>query len=336
MRGRPTLKGSVAAQRGKPAVSLIESQLKSPRMYEGRYGIAPRTMEKTPPSTTPQIKSAGSGKKRDQFLAVLRRHLKTCHIDTSEKVLVIGGSWQDAEVLHCAGFQDITLSNVRPELEEDKPPGLCLKVRRLTLDAERIELEDGSFDCVVAHEVLHHCRSPHKALCEMLRVAGKHILLLEPNDSFMMRVLSWSGVSFPYEIFSVAYHGYEAGGVRDSCVPNFIYRWNANEVRKTVSSYLAEYMFHVHPHPHWDFNENAVQLSMRKETTIPAIISVIGAKTFLALLRVAQNTFNAIPILRKQGNKFFCCVEKTSELRPWLTSNDGKVAFDSRLRNVNQ
>ena len=278
------------------------------------------------------MKSAGSEKKRDQFLAVLRKHLKACHIDTSQEVLVVGGSWQDAEVLHSAGFQDITLSNFRPELEEDKPPGLCLKVRRLTLDAERMELEDGSFDCVVAHEVLHHWRSPHRALCEMMRVARRQVVLLEPNDSFMMRVLTWSGVSFPYEIFSVAYHGYEAGGVRDSCVPNFIYRWNANEVRKTVSSYLAECMFHVH----WDFNLNAEQLSMRKETKIPAIISLIGAKTLLALLRVAQNTFNAIPILRKQGNKFFCCVEKTSELRPWLTSDDGRVAFDSRLRSVNQ
>jgi SAM-dependent methyltransferase len=291
--------------------------------------LAPRTVEKTLTSTKQQIKSAGSEKRRDQFLAVLRRHLKTCHVDPNEKVLVVGGSWQDAEVLHSAGFQDITLSSFRAELEGDRPAGLCLKVRRLTLDAERIELEDGSFDCVVAHEVLHHCRSPHKALCEMLRVAGKHILLLEPNDSLSMRVLTWAGFSFPYEIFSVVYHEGMAGGVRDTGIPNFIYRWNANEVRKTVSSYLAEYTFSVHAHPHWDFNVNAEHLSLRRETRIDAITSVIGSNALLILLRAAQIVFNAIPILRQQGNKFFCCIEKMEKLQPWLTAGNGKIKLRS-------
>src|SRR5437773_5895207 len=301
-------------------------------MNERRYKIAPRTMEKTPSRTKQLMKSAGSEKRRDQFLAVLRQHLKTCHLDTSEKVLVVGGSWQDAEVLHCAGFQDITLSNFRPELEEDRDPGLCLKVRRLTLDAERIELEEGSFDCVFAHEVLHHCRSPHKALCEMLRVARKHILLLEPNDSLSMRVLTWAGFSFPYEIFSVVYHECMAGGVRDTGLPNFIYRWNANEVRKTVSSYLAEYALFVNAYPHWDFNVDAKHLSLRKETRIGAITSVIGSSTFLILLRAAQIAFNAIPILRQQGNKFFCCIEKTEKLQPWLTAGNSKIKLRSRIQ----
>jgi SAM-dependent methyltransferase len=273
------------------------------------------------------VKTMGSEKSRDQFQAVLRRHLKPCHIDTHEKLLVVGGSWQDAELLLGAGFKDITLSTFRSELEEDELMNLNVTVKRLTLDAEQIELADGSFDCVFAHEVLHHCRSPHKALCEMLRVARKHVVLLEPNDSISMRVLTWAGFSFPYEIFSVAYHGYEAGGVRDSCVPNFIYRWTANEVRKTVSSYLAEYAFLVRAYPHWDFNVTAEHLSLRKETRIRAITSLMGARSFLALLRAAQIALNTIPILRRQGNKFFCCIERTGKLWPWLTAEGGKIAF---------
>src|SRR5207248_1904101 len=184
-----------------------------------------------------EVRTTGSEKSRDQFLAVLLRHLKTCHIDTNEKLLVMGGSRQDVELLKCAGFNDVTLSNFQSELaEEEAHTKLSAKVKLLAIDAEQVDLPDGSFDCVFANEVLHHCRSPHRALCEMLRVARKHVVLLEPNDSFSMRALMWSGFSFPYEIFSVVYHRCEAGGVRDSCVPNFIYRWNANEVRKTVSS----------------------------------------------------------------------------------------------------
>ncbi len=281
--------------------------------------------------TKQEVRTAGSEKSRDQFLAVLLRHLKTCHIDTNEKLLVIGGSWQDVELLISAGFKDITLSNFQPELEESALLSLQVKVRLLTIDAEQIDLPDGSFDCVFAHEVLHHCRSPHRALCEMLRVASKHIVLLEPNDSLSMRALTWAGFSFPYEIFSVVYHGNEAGGVRDSCVPNFIYRWSADEVRKTVSSYLAEYLFLVHAYPYWDFNVDEKELSIRKETRIHAITSIMGAKNFLVVLRALQIVLNSIPILRLQGNKFFCCVEKTEHLRPWLAAGDGKIALNPKF-----
>ncbi len=280
--------------------------------------------------TKQEVKSAGSEKRRDQFLAVLLRYIKTCHIDTNERLLVIGGSWQDVELLICAGFNDITLSNFQSQLEEDAHTNLSAKVKLLAIDAEQVDLPDGSFDCVFAHEVLHHCRSPHRVLCEMLRVARKHVVVLEPNDSFSMRVLTWAGFSFPYEIFSVVYHGHEAGGVRDSCIPNFIYRWSENELRKTVSSYLAAYEFLVYAYPYWDFNVDEKELSMRKETRIHAITSVMGAKTFLAVLRAFQVVFNGIPILRRQGNKFFCCIEKTGGLRPWLTVEDDKIRFKLR------
>jgi len=275
------------------------------------------------------VKTAGSEKRRDQFLAVFLNHLKTCHIDTKEKLLVIGGSRQDAELLLCAGFRDITLSNFSPELEERPHINSGVKLKLLAIDAEQIGLPDGSFDSVFAHEVLHHCRSPHRALCEMLRVARKHVVLLEPNDSFLMRVLTRTGFSFPYEIFAVVYHDHEAGGVRDSCIPNFIYRWNAREIRKTVSSFLAEYMFLVRAYPYWEFNVDEKELSLRKETRIDAITSIIGGKNFLSVLRVMQIALNAIPVLRRQGNKFFCCIEKTAKLRPWLTSKDGRVEFNA-------
>ena len=285
-------------------------------------------MEEASTLTKLPLKTSGSQKSRDSFLSVLRRHFKSCKIDRNERLLVVGGSWQDAELLLCAGFENITLSGFNPELEEYARPTLRNKVNLLTIDAEQIDLQDGSFDCVVAHEVLHHCRSPHRALCEMLRVARKHVALLEPNDSFVMRGLTWTGFSFPYEIFSVVYHGCESGGVRDSCVPNFIYRWNKNAVHKTVSSYLAEYKFVVHAYPYWDFNVDEEELSGRTETRISAITSVIGVRRFLSVLRASQVVLNVVPFVRRQGNKFFCCIEKSEDLQPWLAAGkDGRIAF---------
>ena len=291
-----------------------------------------RVMEEASTLTKPLVKASGSQKSRDQFLSVLRRHIESCKIDPSEKLLVVGGSRQDAELLLRAGFRNITVSSFNPELEEYA--GLRGKVKLLSIDAERIDLQDGSFDCVFAHEVLHHCRSPHRALCEMLRVARRHVVLLEPNDSFAMRLLTWTGFSFPYEIFSVVYHDCESGGVRDSCVPNFIYRWNKNEVQKTVSSYLAEYKFVVHAYPYWDFNVGEEELSGRTETRISAITSVMGAKRFLGVLRAAQVVLNLVPIVRGQGNKFLCCIEKSVELRPWLTAGRAGITCNPSFRTA--
>lgn len=273
--------------------------------------------------------TTGSVKRRDQFLAVFLGHLKKCHLDTDEKVLVVGGTWEDVDLLAAAGFEDITLSNLQSELEEGGDRTSGFQVKRVAIDAEQADLPDDSFDCVFAHEVLHHCRSPHQGLCEMLRVARKHVVLLEPNDSLFMRALTRAGFSFPYEVFSVVYHRHEAGGVRNSCVPNFIYRWTAREVLKAVSSYLAEYKFLVHAYPHWDFNVNAEHLSMRRETRIHWITSWMGTDFFLVFLRAVQAVFNLIPALRRQGNKFFCCIEKTGELQPWLIAVPGnEVKFN--------
>ncbi len=289
---------------------------------------------KPPPSAMREgVKTGGYEKSREQFLAVFRRHLASCNIHTDEKVLVIGGNRQDAELLLKVGFRDITLSNLNSELEENAYANLGARLQLLAIDAEQIGLPDGSFDFVFAHEVLHHCRSPHRVLCEMLRVARKHVVFLEPNDSFSMRLLTRTGFSFPYEIFSVVYHGYEAGGVRDSCVPNFIYRWSTNEVRKAVSSYLAEYLFLIHAHSYWDFDVGEEGLSVRKETRIRALTSVFGATTLLAVLRILQVLLNLVPGLRRQGNKFFCCVEKTGQLRPWLTAGEDKVTFNRSFQS---
>src|SRR5882724_3210147 len=135
----------------KRRIQMIDNRSKAARcsisIYNAtRGGKGSCSMRST--SAMKHAKLEGSEKRRDQFLAVFLRHLKTCHIDTNEKLLVIGGSWQDAELLICAGFKDITLSNFQLELEEDAHSNPSVKVTRLAIDAEQVDLPDGSFDCV--------------------------------------------------------------------------------------------------------------------------------------------------------------------------------------------
>jgi SAM-dependent methyltransferase len=265
-------------------------------------------------------------KDRSQFLRVLEKCIACTAIDVNDRVLVVGGTQEDAWTLRRCGFSRITLSNIHGALNGPNDPD-ALPV--IAVDAEDIRLPDDSYEVIFFHEVIHHCRSPHRALCEMLRVARRQVLMMEPNDSFLMRLICRLRFSFPFEIFAVVNNDFVRGGVRNSAVPNFIFRWNAHEVRQLVSAFLPEYKLNTYADPYWDFNVNEKNLADRKQTKIGLITGVIGAGNFLRILHGIQRTLNKIPFLRRQGNKFFCCVQKNSELQPWLKlDSDGTVIFD--------
>ncbi|HEV2386561.1 MAG TPA: methyltransferase domain-containing protein [Candidatus Acidoferrales bacterium] len=241
--------------------------------------------------------------------------------------MIVGGSLDDAEALRQAGFGRIVNSNFPGGSESGTAHEVDSTTERLPLDAEAMDLADDSFDLVFAHEVLHHCRSPHRALCEMLRVCRRHAVLLEPNESLAMSALTAMGFSSPYELTAVAYHLFVSGGVRESAVPNFIYRWNRREVLKTVSSFMPERTFSIDAYPYWDFNATELDLELKKETRIGSITAILGASNFLSFLRFVQFFLNQVPIVRRQGNKFFCCIEKQTNLQPWLAREGDRIVF---------
>jgi len=277
--------------------------------------------------------TAEGDKDRSVFQAVVGRHLDKCGIDTHGSVLVIGGSLGDSRVLMGLGFSNITLTNLDDGTEPPEVPGITYQ----TADAEQLDIPDRSYDVVFVHESLHHCRSPHTALCEMIRVSRRHVIMLEPNDSAGMSLLTRLGFSAPYETAAVIANSYRRGGVRDTHIPNYIYRWSGHEVAKTVSSYLAERQFSVTSYPYWDFNLRKSELQLRGDTRLGAITKVVGPDRFLAMLRRSQGALNRVPFLRRQGNKFFACITVSDSLNPWLEeSTEGVVfnrSYDPRVRS---
>jgi SAM-dependent methyltransferase len=245
----------------------------------------------------------GTPKDKSCLLAVMSRYLKLCAVDTSQPVLVLGGGQEDLDILNACGFSDITLSNIGSD--------------GLSLDAEEIALPDNSYPTVFAHAILHHCRSPHKAVGEMIRVASRHAIFFEPNDSWALRTLTRNGLSFPYELAAVSGNQYLRGGLRDGPIPNYIYRWTGREAAKCVAAYHPERQFEVHAHPYWDFYVNEQELLGRKESSVGKLAQAVGARRFVRVLRAAQAVLNLLPPLRSQGNKFFCAIEKRN-LQPWI------------------
>lgn len=277
---------------------------------------------------------------RTQFLRALVSEIQASQIPVDQRVLIIGGGWEDEQLLRQAGFTQLLNSNLPTDMDRLSSERCGISndtagpsAEHVALDAEALDLPSDSFDVVFASEVLHHCSSPHRALCEMLRVARRFVIFMEPNDSFTMNALVKMNFSFPYELAAVIDHQYQSGGLRDSHIPNFIYRWNRHEVVKTVSAYIPERLFAVHARPYWDFSVNKEDLELRKATRIGTITSVIGTGNFIRLLHLAQFFLNSTSAFRNQGNKFFCCIEKSPELKPWMVCQGGQIVFNRSFGN---
>lgn len=267
---------------------------------------------------------APAEKDRSGFLSVLERHIRSRKLGTSGTLLVLGASEGDRWTLRKAGWSSITLSNFQAEKTNT--------VRRedyLELDAENLALPDESFESVGAYEVLHHCQSPHRALCEMLRVSRRYVFLQEPNDSLLYALLRRLGVLSAFEIPAVVANGFVSGGVRNTAVPNHIYRWNDSTIRQTVLSFVPDRVVHVNSYPYWELNQTEFELSLRLESRIGyAIKAAGGPRNFRRVLQVGQRIMNAVPPLRKIGNQFFCCIEKTNQLREWLLREGDQIVFN--------
>jgi SAM-dependent methyltransferase len=138
-------------------------------------------------------------------------------------VLVVAGGPVDRAAFAACGFTDVTFTNLSGDGDERQ-------------DAEALSYDDDAFDFAVISAGLHHCASPHRALLELYRVARHGVLALEARDSALMRFAQRLGVVDEYELTAVADNDFEGGGVRNSPVPNYVYRWTEREVEKTIAS----------------------------------------------------------------------------------------------------
>jgi ubiquinone/menaquinone biosynthesis C-methylase UbiE len=108
-------------------------------------------------------------------------------------------------------------------------------------DAENLPFPNSSFDFAFVHDGLHHLPEPERAIREMARVARRGILITEPADANLTRLLIGSRVMKPYE---------EAG--------NYVIRFDARQLEPlcrdlgfdhiSSSRYLVKY---GHPPGSW-------------------------------------------------------------------------------------
>ena len=78
---------------------------------------------------------------------------------------------------------------------------------------------------------------PHRALLSMYSVARKGIIFFEACDSFVMQVAAYFNFTVNYEHSAVYYNDMTYGGVKNTSIPNYVYRWTEREVEKTIRSF---------------------------------------------------------------------------------------------------
>ncbi len=114
-------------------------------------------------------------------------------------------------------------------LKEAKEAGYLKKYR--AENAESLSFRDSEFDYVLCKESYHHFPRPLMALYEMLRVAGKGVVLIEPTDPYIntrLRSLTFRTVMDFINRFrgkKVESHAFEEGG-------NYVYTISKREIEK--------------------------------------------------------------------------------------------------------
>jgi SAM-dependent methyltransferase len=168
------------------------------------------------------------------YLSVLLAELRRGKISKSDQVLVVCGGNLDRITLIAAGFDNVVISNLAPHAGhyEYAPYSWCRE------DAEALSLEDQSYDIVIVHSGLHHCRNPVRALGEMCRAARKLVIAFEPYDTWFTRLGAKLGYGQQYEDQAVHRNSGNSGGVSNGEIPNFVYRFREVEIEKFARAFF--------------------------------------------------------------------------------------------------
>ena len=179
------------------------------------------------------------------------------YMSKSSKILVIGASLKEVKIFYENNFENVTFGfydedelNVIEFTEFEK------KFNFLKIDCRKINFCSNFFDFTFTHATIHHIDLPHLAITELFRVAKVGTLIIEGNDSFIMKLACKFNFSENFELSAI--HD-EKGGLLNSNVPNYIYRWTETEIKKLLNSYKPQIISKIDFQYSFDFFNSALE-----------------------------------------------------------------------------
>ena len=206
------------------------------------------------------------------------------------KILTIGDGRGGLEARYLKGLgHHVVASDLSPHrLPGVKEAGLIDDY--LQLNAENLDVPDASFDFAFAKEMLHHCQRPYLALYEMLRVARRGVVIIEPHYRFPSTIRSClrqkirklfrrDGATGPVLLPRVHY---EPSG-------NLLYRFNPLELTQCalgmgITSVAFRYCRHFLNCPDGSMSGQELDKWIRKKKRKLAIKEMLNGKQHRALL----------------------------------------------------
>lgn len=236
----------------------------------------------------------------------VKRILSEIASESSRTLLMVGAGEDDLRIVRDLPFAAVEGTNI------DGFGGLH------ALDAEEMDLPDDSHDVIFFHGVLHHCRSPHRALLEACRVARQCVIFVEGNDSAFARMLDRGGWIAEYEFAAVIASDYQSGGVRNTRVPNYVYRWDPRTIEQTVKSGFPERQWTFHCERYFDagFRPEELESIGSSASAMGRATRLVGARTLVTAGRIVERVLNATP-LSVQGNRIVAVIRK-GPIQPWI------------------
>lgn len=151
--------------------------------------------------------------------------------DLNRSWLTVGDTGADAYALQQIGARKITASSISDvQLLRVKAQGFLEGIELRAVNAEQSGWEDGSVDYVLCKEAYHHFPRPNLAFYELLRIARRAVIFIEPSEGDF-RLLDELRI-----IVKKLLRGQERSFQLFESSGNFLYRLNTKEVIKMATA----------------------------------------------------------------------------------------------------
>lgn len=180
-------------------------------------------------------------------------------ISTWSVLLTCGGVGGEGLFFKKNGFADVTVSDI-----SENSLLICNQfdptIKTIMLNGESLDVPEGSYDLVVVQDGLHHLPRPVSGFTEMLRVAKKAVVVIEPYDSTIGNLMGTE-----WEVQGDAI--------------NYVYRWDRNSITQAVKSYQLKSYKQIKVLRFWDHGFKVSKLAEK----FPKSMRLTVAKTVYAI-----------------------------------------------------
>ena len=228
------------------------------------------------------------------------------HIDKKSNFLLISASINEVKILKDLGYLNFSITyHDENEKKQFLDYGFKENTNLFKSDLRDLTFKDNSFEYVVTNATIHHIDLPHKAITELYRVAIKGVLIIESNDSLAMRLAAKMKLAEEFEVSSIN-EDKNSGGLLDTAIPNYVYRWTEKEILKLLKSFDP-------------INVNLVIFDYASDLTNFKNRDSYIENIFLKTLIIAGKVF--FFFFKKQRNCMSIYIDKTKTKKRWPKKN---------------